>query len=409
MATDNSGLVHHIGYAESLNVAISICLTYTLIFTCVRIHLRRSSFGADDAVVIVATIAAIAHFAASYACLTAGLGKPYDMIKEHINRLSSRTIASAVTFVLALYAAKLAALIFLMRIQSKTRSTYFYPILVLIYTILGVASAITIAAGCPSASDYYWDFDGNKDSCPSEECRWQAMTALDIISEIILLALPFNLVWSLQMPQKRKAMVVITFWTRAPTIALSVIRQVYTSKLASASVADTSLASTLVTIIMAVELTYALISCTLTTSKNFTDGFSTGFGMGHIPGAAESYNMSAVGSSSNPQTHRGGGGYKSNISTMKGTNTGTQISGHRFHVKTPSFEDETDGPMQLRPSHQGLDSRTTVQAGEQRYWGEEGSVSSDGGHDDLVIVRHTEYIVSHDEAPILQKHSLDRL
>ncbi|KAG9943998.1 hypothetical protein KCU85_g8255, partial [Aureobasidium melanogenum] len=406
MATDNSGLVHHLGYAESLNVAISICLTYTLIFTCVRIHLRRSSFGADDAVVIIATLAAMAHFAASYACLTAGLGKPYPMIEEHTHRLSSRTIASAVTFVLALYAAKIAALVFLMRIQSKTRTTYFYPILVLVYTILGVASAITVAAGCPSKSGYYWNFVGNKDSCPGEERRWQAMTALDIISEVILLALPINLVWSLQMPRNRKIMVVVTFWTRAPTIALSVIRQVYTSKLASSSVTDTSLASTLVVILMAVELTYALISCTLTTSKNFTDGFSTGFGMGHIPGAAESYNLSAVGSSSNPRTHRGGAGYKSNISTMKGTNHGTQLSEHRFHVKTPSFEDDIDGAMQLRPSCQGLESRTTVQAGEQRYWGEEGSISSDGGHDDLVIVRHTEYTVSHDEAPILPKSTV---
>jgi hypothetical protein len=89
MTTDNSGLVHHLGYADSLNVAISICLTYTLIFTCVRIHLRRSSFGADDAVVVVATIAAMAHFAASYTCLTAGLGKPYDMIKGNSDRLNS--------------------------------------------------------------------------------------------------------------------------------------------------------------------------------------------------------------------------------------------------------------------------------------------------------------------------------
>jgi hypothetical protein len=89
MTTENSKLVHHLGYADSLNVAISICLTYTLIFTCVRIHLRRSSFGADDAVVIVATMAAMAHFAASYACLTAGLGKPYDMIKGNLDRLNS--------------------------------------------------------------------------------------------------------------------------------------------------------------------------------------------------------------------------------------------------------------------------------------------------------------------------------
>ncbi|CAD0111909.1 unnamed protein product [Aureobasidium uvarum] len=407
MTTDNSGLVHHLGYADSLNVAISICLTYTLIFTCVRVHLRRNSFGVDDVVVIVATVAVIAHFAASYACLTAGLGKPYDVIKENIGRLSSTAIASAVTFVLALYAAKIAALVFLMRIQSKTRSTYFYPILILVYSVLAVASAMTIAAGCPPASGYYWDFAGNKGSCPSEEGRWQAITVLDIISEVILLALPINLLWSLQMPQKRKVMVVVTFWTRIPTIALSVIRQIYTSKLASPSSVDVSLSSTLVTILMAVELTYALISCTLTTSKNFTDGFSTGFGMGHMPGAAESYNLSAVGSSTGPRTH--GAGYKSNITTTKATNTGTQLSGYRFHVKTPSLGDEVDGPLQLRPSIQGLESRTIVQAGEQRYWGEHESVSSDGGHDDLVIVRHTEYTVSHDEAPILQESSLDRM
>jgi hypothetical protein len=89
MTTDKSGLVHHLGYADSLNVTISICLTYTLIFTCVRIHLRRSSFGTDDAVVVVATMAAMAHFAASYTCLTAGLGKPYDVIKGSLDRLNS--------------------------------------------------------------------------------------------------------------------------------------------------------------------------------------------------------------------------------------------------------------------------------------------------------------------------------
>jgi hypothetical protein len=157
---------------------------------------------------------------------------------------------------------------------------------------------------------------------------------------------------------------------------------------------------------MAVELTYALISCTLTTSNNFTGGFSTGFGMGHIPGAAESYNMSAVASSSNPQTHRGGGGYKSNISTMRETNIGTKSSiGHGPHVKTPSLEDGLmDEPMQLRPSQQVLESRTIVQGGDHRYWGDGESVSSDG-HDDSGIVRHTEYTVSHDKAPILQKHS----
>lgn len=89
MPTNEHGLVHHLGYHDSLNVAISICLTYTLIFTGIRIHLRKSSFGADDAVVIVATLAALVHFATSYACLTAGMGKPYDLITDNLSRLSS--------------------------------------------------------------------------------------------------------------------------------------------------------------------------------------------------------------------------------------------------------------------------------------------------------------------------------
>lgn len=124
-----------------------------------------------------------------------------------------------------------------------------------------------------------------------------------------------------------------------------------------------------------------------------------------MPGAAESYNMSAVASSSNPRNHRGDGGYKSNISTMRGTNIGRQSSvGNRLHVKTPSLEDGLeDGPMQLRPSQQVLESRTVVQGGDHRYWGESESVSSDG-LDELGIVRHTEYTVSHDEAPILREH-----
>jgi len=111
---------------------------------------------------------------------------------------------------------KIAALVFLMRIQSKTRNPRLHVVLIALYSILGIASAIIVSAGCPSSSGYYWNIAGNIDSCPGEEARWQVMTALDVISEIILLVLPVHLVWSLQMPQKRKLMIVITFWTRLP-------------------------------------------------------------------------------------------------------------------------------------------------------------------------------------------------
>lgn len=182
------------------------------------------------------------------------------------------------------------------------------------------------------------------------------------------------------------------------TIALSVIRQNYTDRLRSNSHPDQSLASTLVVILMAVELSYTLISCTLTTSKNFTDGFSTGWGMGHIRGAAESYNMSNVNNSSSNARSRA---RKSVVRPDE------HVPSVPRHAKTPSYEfEEDDGAINLRPGRMGGESRAMVLA-EQRYWGSGESVSSEG--EELGIVRHTEYIVSHDEAPILPKPSMDRI
>ena len=46
--------------------------------------------------------------------------------------------------------------------------------------------------------------------------RWQAATALDLLTELLLLILPAHLVWNLQMPMKKKAMILVAFWVRLP-------------------------------------------------------------------------------------------------------------------------------------------------------------------------------------------------
>lgn len=47
---------HHIGYVDGLNVAISLCLTYTLCVTLLRGWIRRRLYGWDDIVVAIATV-----------------------------------------------------------------------------------------------------------------------------------------------------------------------------------------------------------------------------------------------------------------------------------------------------------------------------------------------------------------
>lgn len=49
-----------------------------------------------------------------------------------------------------------------------------------------------------------------------QSVRWQAFTGLDIITEIILLALPVQLIWGLQMATLKKVMIVTAFSLRLP-------------------------------------------------------------------------------------------------------------------------------------------------------------------------------------------------
>ena len=72
----------HIGYQDTLNLTISLCLIYTLCVACVRIWIRKGSFGADDLVIAVATILTLCHSAASYAALAAGLGIPWSNLSR---------------------------------------------------------------------------------------------------------------------------------------------------------------------------------------------------------------------------------------------------------------------------------------------------------------------------------------
>jgi ABC-type uncharacterized transport system YnjBCD permease subunit len=61
--------------------------------------------------------------------------------------------------------------------------------------------------------------------------RWQVLTALDITTELGLLLLPINLVWKLQMPRTKKAILLVAFYLRLPVIALSIGRNAYTLRL----------------------------------------------------------------------------------------------------------------------------------------------------------------------------------
>ena len=83
----------HLGFSDSVNLTISLCLTYTLCVSCVRLWIRKGAFGADDIVIAVATLVTLGHTAADYAALAYGIGTPWTHVVNEQSLASLNTVS----------------------------------------------------------------------------------------------------------------------------------------------------------------------------------------------------------------------------------------------------------------------------------------------------------------------------
>jgi hypothetical protein len=259
--------------------------------------------------------------------------------------------------------------------------------------------------------------------------RWQVLTALDIITELGLLLLPIHLVWKLQMPRIRKAVLLIAFYLRLPVIALSIGRNAYTLRLRHQN-SDVSLDSAIVTIWLEVQLAYALAASTLSALKTFTESFNSGFGLGFTRGKSEngSYALSAE---SRSPTGTGTSIASRNKSDRAGTTPPPAEKRRNKEDKFPSSVKTSNSstfarPLQLRPDLIGprASATATATSEEDSRWdlhhhyhysttsivhptsdavrGMEGENSREPvvrASERLVIMRETQLSVSRDLAP----------
>lgn len=253
-----------------------------------------------------------------------------------------------------------------------------------------------------------------------QSVRWQVLTALDIITELGLLALPLQLVWGLQMPWIKKSVLLVAFYLRIPVIGLSLGRNAYTLRLSHAS-SDAGLDSAIVTIWLEVQLAYALAASTLSALKAFTESFETGFGLGFTRGKSEngSYALSGMSGSGN--------GTATTTSQSKNPEQQKQQQRNASTLHTIKYEDATPHtrplspasktsstqPLRLRPDLASIATATatatasaTSETGSTAPWysnhsGGSSSVSSlrEERSEPLVIMRETELSVRREVAP----------
>ncbi|KAL8834897.1 MAG: hypothetical protein Q9170_003539 [Blastenia crenularia] len=243
-------------------------------------------------------ILAIGQYAAEYVAIRQGLGRPVEVLLQspHLLALNKANYAGLVLWILALFTSKCAAIVFMSRFAQPGRHKKEILSLLVIVAIFGFGSLLTLIIDCRVVSKiFYWDFPSHLSYCPNPVSksfripytqqltqfkypRWQAIAAFDSISEFLMLVVPIDLIWSLQMPSTRKLGIITAFYIRVPVLALTLARNHYIHKLLSDS--DTGLTARTVIIWQEAELTYSIAAATLMCLKPLVKDFNTSFGLG---------------------------------------------------------------------------------------------------------------------------------
>ncbi|KAF2093215.1 hypothetical protein NA57DRAFT_48631, partial [Rhizodiscina lignyota] len=284
MSDSGSTASHHVGYVDGLTFTISICLTYTLCVSAIRAWIRRRLYGWDDLVVAVSTVFILGFYATSYVSLGAGLGKNaktiYSESSSKLGTLNRSTVSRNILFLITLYFSKAGVVAFLERTTKTKKHQIVHYICFGLFAVLGIGSIIAITADCGNPNRYFfWDLKKTGPYCPSQTTRWQIVTAFDVFTEVVLAALPLHLMWELQMPTKKKVIIIAAFYVRLPVIGFSLAGNYWAISHYPFS-KDPGLAGALITIWQEVEVAYSLAAVTISASKAFADAFSTGFGWG---------------------------------------------------------------------------------------------------------------------------------
>ena len=235
---------------------------------------------------------------------------------------------------------------------------------------------------------------------------------LDLFTEVLLLILPFHLLWGVQMRPKEKAKILTAFYLRLPIIGFSIGRMIYTQKMCSQDT-DIGKNSAIVIIFLEVEASYGIVSNTFSALKAFTVNFNSSFGFGFTQHAtADDYALSRVGK------YGQGSGTDSRHDP-------SPAPGHNISLKSQTVTEDKELPSDSRttspltvPGDLGRNT-TQIRASplastyNDSQWQDNASDGSqDGNMENGGIMRHTEYEVRHsdinDERPILHKPSLSK-
>ncbi|PMD62257.1 uncharacterized protein K444DRAFT_508450, partial [Hyaloscypha bicolor E] len=197
------------------NIAAWFGTTVMILGVCTRIWSKYSvlrKWTIDDALIIVTMFLGSTMTATISMTVANGLGQPQSSLSNYqIIEFQKYGYASQLLYIPALCLTKLTTLVYLRALSPESHFETMNTLLEVFIIIWGLSAEFAIAFQCQLPSP--WAIISGK--CFNTAAFWKANGAFDILTDVIIVFLPLYLVWPLQMPWKRKGIVVMAFGSRA--------------------------------------------------------------------------------------------------------------------------------------------------------------------------------------------------
>ncbi|KAF2846383.1 hypothetical protein T440DRAFT_471833 [Plenodomus tracheiphilus IPT5] len=270
-----------------LIVTGAIVLAY--VWTCfiIRLWLRWQTreWRADDWALAVATFLNTTQSAVIFHLVNLGLGATLqDLSQSQLQQLGKEGFVSQLLYIYVLYASKLSVLFLYLRLSSRGGHGLASRGVIVASSIWALLSTVLIATPCNPLQAFEKDV-----TCTNRWPKWQAIGALDIVTEIFIFGIAIQLVWGLQMPTRAKLLVIFAFSARLPVVGIAGIRLYLWHRLTTSSSTYEYVVAT------QWQMGYAIMSSTITGMGPFLRPFNKEY-------TTSNYKRSAYGLGSQPST-----------------------------------------------------------------------------------------------------------
>ncbi|EUC46624.1 hypothetical protein COCMIDRAFT_35735 [Bipolaris oryzae ATCC 44560] len=235
-------------------------------------YTKWRAYSVDDLLIVLAHIVGTGMWIILLTSIGHGLGKSYDILDDvDILRVQQTFFATRILLYIALAFSKSSILILISDVFGRMpKVTYTANATIAFLAIWGISGVISVPLGCKIESIIPKSgFNHCVHSIP-----WiQALTIIDIITELFTVLTPLLGLYRNKMHVEDKAVVMVAFFTRIPNVVFSLIHMIAYSKFVKERQTAIQVVPTVVW--QSTLLCYSLISATTPTLKGFTQGFKT--------------------------------------------------------------------------------------------------------------------------------------